>query len=49
MALWLLPQVASGAMEGWCSRLRELLVLPPSSGRNDAWILSRLLIFIMRL
>ena len=35
-------------VEKWCTRLRELVHLPPSSREDDAWILSLLLNFIMR-
>ena len=37
------------AVREWCSKLREVIDLPPSSGGDDGWILGRLLVLVLRM
>ena len=49
LAEWILQRVRDGAVREWCSKLREVIDLPPSSGGNDGWILGRLLVLVLRM
>ena len=39
----------AGAVREWCSKLREVIDLPPSSGGDDGWVLGRLLVLVLRM
>ena len=49
LAEWILQRVRDGAVQEWCSRLREVMDLPPSSGGDDGWILGRLMVPVLRM
>ena len=49
LAEWILQRVRDGAVREWCSKLREVIDLPPSSGGDDGWVLGRLLVLVVRM
>ena len=49
LAEWILQRVRDGAVREWCSKLREVIDLPPSSGGDDGWIVGRLLVLVLRM
>ena len=49
LAEWILQRVRDGAVQECCSRLREVIDLPPSSGGDDGWILGRLLVLVLQM
>ena len=48
LAEWILQRVRDGAVREWCSRLREVIDLPPSSGGDDGRVLGRLLVLMLK-